>query len=429
MTHKTLAQWLDWQSTLNPKTIDLGLDRIRRVWGLLGSPRPAVKVISVAGTNGKGSSVAMLEAILLEAGYRVGCFTSPHLQRYNERIRVNGREADDAAICAVFERIEQVRSEIPLTYFEFGTLAALLLFAQNDLDVAVLEVGLGGRLDAVNLIDADVAMITAIGLDHTDWLGDTLDQIGVEKAGIMRQGRPVVFGAPDMPESISKVAYATGARLLRAGRDFRFVQSGESWQWQGAASRRNALPIPAMRGAVQLQNAAAVLQVLECLADDQPVDQKAVRGGLLAARLRGRFEVHQRRCRWVLDVGHNPQAVAQLSSQLGDLFVPGKVHAVVGMLRDKAVHEVFATIAHRIDKWHLVDLSQEHRGASAVELRDSLPGSTGPSEVEACAPLSDCLSKLDESLGEEDLVLVFGSFLTVGSVLDWMQKNDADLPL
>jgi len=429
VTHRTLKQWLDWQSTLNPKTIELGLERVTRVWGLLGSPKPAVKVISVAGTNGKGSSAAMLEAILLEGGYRVGCFTSPHLQRYNERIRVNGREADDAAICRVFELIEQSRGAIPLTYFEFGTLAALLLFSQRELDAAVLEVGLGGRLDAVNVIDADVALITGIGLDHTDWLGDTLEQIGAEKAGIMRNGRPAVFGAPDMPASISKVADKTGARLLRANRDFHFSLSGDGWNWQGRATRRNALPVPAMRGAIQLQNAAAVLQVLECLGEDLPVDQKAVRAGLLATRVRGRFEIHQRRCRWVLDVGHNPEAVAQLSLQLGDLFVPGKVHAVVGMLRDKAIRDVFTAIAHRVDKWHLVDLAQEHRGASAVELRNALPNSTVTSDVEVCGPLAECLLKVDQLVGEDDLVVVFGSFLTVGSALDWMHENDANLPL
>jgi len=429
VTQRSLDQWLDWQSSLNPKTIDLGLERVDRVWRNLGAPLPAHKVISVAGTNGKGSSVAMLEAILREAGYRVGCYTSPHLQRYNERVRIDGLVADDAAICAAFEHIERARGETQLTYFEFGTLAALLLFAQANLDVAVLEVGLGGRLDAVNIIDADVALITGIGLDHTDWLGDTLERIGAEKAGIMRSSRPVVFAAPQMPDSIREVAQEKGAHLIRLGQDYRYQRQGDGWNWQGTSSRRNALPMPAMRGAIQLQNAAAALQVLECLQDSLPVDQKAARAGLLAARVRGRFEIHQRRCRWVLDVGHNPQAVKHLSAQLGEVFVPGKTHAVVGLLRDKAIAEVFARIAARIDHWYLLDLSREQRGASAVELQGALPDSVDPSQVTICEPLGECLDRLDQMVDEDDLVLVFGSFHTVGSVLDWMHNDGTGLPL
>ena len=421
---RTLAEWLDWQSSLNPKSIDLGLERVRQVWDALDAPAPAANVISVAGTNGKGSSVALLEAMLRQAGYRVGVYTSPHLLRYNERIRIDGQDADDESICAAFERIEAVRGDIQLTYFEYGTLAALLLFSEASLDAAVLEVGLGGRLDAVNIIDADVALITGIALDHMDWLGDTLEKIGAEKAGIMRAGRPAVFAAPQMPHSVQAVADELGAELIRAGRDFSYQGSASSWDWTGRASRRAALPLPSMRGSIQLQNAAAVLQVLECLGGPLPVDQQAVRAGLIEAKVRGRFEIHQRNCRWILDVAHNPQAAELLSAQLADLFVPGKVHAVVGMLRDKAIAEVLAALAPRIDQWHLLDLSAEHRGAAAVELLDQLPAAER-AQAECCSDTDACLRHVHEASCEDDLVLVFGSFLTVAAAMQWMDGGAA----
>lgn len=418
MSQRTLDQWLDWQSGLNPKHIDLGLDRVRHVWLALGSPAPAATVVTVAGTNGKGSSVAMLEAILRQAGYRAGCYTSPHLQRYNERIRIDGRLADDAAICQTFERIEAVRGDTRLTYFEFGTLAALLLFADSGLDVAILEVGLGGRLDAVNIIDADVALITGIALDHTDWLGDSMERIGVEKAGIVRRDRPLVFAAPDMPASVGRIAARHGAHLLRLGQHYRYKGSGDGWDWIGENRRRSSLPMPGMRGAVQLQNAAGVLQVIECLQEKLPVDQQAIRSGLLGARVPGRFEIVQRNCRWVLDVAHNPQAVQGLAAHLGEVFVAGQVHAVVGMLADKAISEVLAAIGHRIDCWHLVDLSAEHRGASGVEIRECLAQAQREQAV-LCEDLESCLQALDEQTGTDDLVVVFGSFITVGRAMQW----------
>jgi len=422
MMQRTLEQWLDYQSGLNPKHIDLGLERAAGVWRALGAPLPARRVVTVAGTNGKGSSVALLEAVLRQAGYRVACYTSPHLQRYNERIRIDGQMLDDAAICAAFERVEQARGGTPLTYFEYGTLAALWLFAQGDPDAAVLEVGLGGRLDAVNIIDADVALITGIGLDHTDWLGDTLEQIGAEKAGIIRTGRPVVFAAPEMPKSVEEAAQARGAHLLRYGVDYRYQAGNVAWNWQGRTSSRSALPLPAMRGAIQMQNAAGMLQVLECLQDELPVDQRAVRSGLLSAKLRGRFEIHQRRCPWILDVAHNPQAARQLSRQLDDFFVRGNLYVVLGMLRDKAIHEVLAPLIGRVDHWYLLDLSAEPRGASAAELCDALPGASAGS-VDDCHELKACLNALDRRAGEDDLVLVFGSFVTVGMALDWLEES------
>lgn len=421
-SHRSLEEWLDWQSSLHPKSIDLGLQRVQRVWDRLGSPVPAGQVVSVAGTNGKGSSVSLLESITREAGYRVGSYTSPHLVRYNERIRIDGIPADDAAICDAFERIEQHRGSEPLTYFEFGTLAALIMFADQSLDLAILEVGLGGRLDAVNIIDADVALIASIALDHTDWLGNTLEQIGEEKAGIMRPDHPAVFAAHDMPSSVARVAENLGTPLYRFGDAYRLKKHPECWDWIGLDNRRSALPIPGLRGAVQLQNAAGVLQVLECLRDGLPVDQAAVRNGLLAARVAGRFQVLQRSCRWVLDVAHNPQAAKVLEAQLSDMFVSGQVHAVVGMLRDKDAKEVLSALAERVDNWHLVDLSSEQRGASAVELRGSLPASLREEAICHDDVLS-CLDDLDKRLGQDDLVLVFGSFVTVGKVMNWLETQ------
>ena len=423
MTGRTLEQWLDWQSSLNPRSIDLGLERVGQVWRALGAPSPAARVVTVAGTNGKGSSVAFLEAIFREAGFATGCYTSPHLQRYNERIRVDGQMLDDASICEAFERIGQVRGNTALTYFEYGTLAAVLLFADRSLDVAVLEVGLGGRLDAVNIIDADVALITGIGLDHTDWLGDSLEKIGAEKAGIMRRGRPAVFAAPQMPDSIEQVAREKGAQLLRLGEDYRYSRTAESWSWRSASGgRRNALPFPSMRGDIQLQNAAGVLQVLECLQQAMPVDQRALRGGLLSARARGRFESYQRRCRWILDVAHNPQAAQALASQLGDLFVAGRVHAVVGMLRDKDMLQVLGLLSPQVDEWHLLDLAREHRGAGINDLREALP-ENARGRARPCDCLDTCLSDLDRATGEQDLVLVFGSFLSVGKAMAWLETR------
>jgi dihydrofolate synthase/folylpolyglutamate synthase len=423
LTGRTLEQWLAWQAGLNPRSIDLGLARVAQVWAALGAPSPAAKVVTVAGTNGKGSSVAFLEAILREAGFSTGAYTSPHLLQYNERIRINGQALDDASICGAFERIEQVRGDTALTYFEYGTLAALSLFAARSLDVAILEVGLGGRLDAVNVIDADVALITGIGLDHTEWLGDSLEKIGAEKAGVMRQGRPAVFAAPQMPDSIGQVAREKGAQLLRLGKDYSYRRSNESWSWYSAAGgRRNALPFPTMRGEIQLQNAAGVLQVLECLQAALPVDQRALRSGLLTARASARFESYQRRCRWVLDVAHNPQAAQALASQVADLFVAGRTHAVVGMLRDKDMVQVLGLLAPLVDAWHLLDLGHEHRGADANELRQALP-EEARGRAHSCDCLETCLDGLDRLTGEQDLVLVFGSFVSVGRVMQWLQAH------
>jgi dihydrofolate synthase/folylpolyglutamate synthase len=316
MRFATLDDWLGWQETLHPKAIDLRLERVRTVLQRLQPEPPAYTVITVGGTNGKGSCVAMLDSILRAAGYPVGAYSSPHLLRYNERIRINGVEADDAAICRAFARIDAVRSEISLTYFEFGTLAALELFREAGVDVAVLEVGLGGRLDAVNVLDADAALVVSIGIDHVDWLGADRDSIGYEKAGIYRAGRPAICADPDPPLRLVEYAASIHARLLCVNRDYQFARTDATWRWQSGDWRFDALPLPALAGNHQLGNAAAALMTLISLQDRLPVSPEAIPTGLINAKLPGRFQIIPGPVEWILDVAHNPHAAAALADQL-----------------------------------------------------------------------------------------------------------------
>lgn len=415
MKFDSLDEWLEWQLSLHSKSIDLGLTRVAEVWRRLATPISS-KIISVAGTNGKGSSVAFLESIYLAAGYQTGAFTSPHLLRYNERIRINGQEATDAFICEAFQAIEDVRAEISLTYFEYGTLAALWCFSQKAPDVVILEVGLGGRLDAVNIVDADIALITGIALDHQDWLGDDLEVIGREKAGIMRAARPAVFSDTDMPASIDDYAQEIGAQLFVAGQDFTAQSDANGWRWQSAEHARNALPLPSMRGRHQIQNAAGALQVIELLMPDLSVNQQAIRSGLLAARVAGRFERERRVCDWVFDVAHNPQAAEVLSSNLGDPFVSGSSHAIVGMLADKDVDGVIKALAKRFDYWHVLSLADQPRGMHANTLVQHIRDIDTEADVYGYTNAGAALKAVTAELTENDRVVVFGSFMTVGAI-------------
>jgi len=358
----------------------------------------------------------MLEAIYSAAGYRVGCYTSPHLVRYNERIRIQREPRPDAEICAAFERVEAARADIPLTYFEFGTLAALDLFASAGLDLAILEVGLGGRLDAVNIVDPELALITSIDLDHQDWLGPDRERIGGEKAGILRAGRPAVCGDSDPPESLLRRAEALGAPLYCAERDFRWRRAPGGWQWEGPESRRFGLPEPALRGDYQLANGAAVLMALELLADRLPVAQEAVRLGLQTAVLPGRFQVIPGDVKLVLDVAHNPQAANALAGNLQRLAPGGRVHAVFGLLGDKDLRGVLQPMAELVDSWHLPQLAGSRARSVtdlARELRAILPGAE---VTEYPAPrLALSGAQLAATVG--DCILVFGSFVLVGELL------------
>ncbi len=412
----TLNEWLAWLETLHPRVIDLGLERVRLVAQRLGLEQPDFCIITVAGTNGKGSSVAMLEAILHAAGYRVGSYSSPHLIDYNERIRIQTEPLADAELCAAFTRVDAARGDTSLTYFEFGTLAALDLFRAHRREIVVLEVGLGGRLDAVNVWDADVALISAIGIDHTEWLGPDRESIGREKAGVLRAGRPAVCSDPAPPASVAQVATALGAHLYQSGRDFSFEPGADSWTWRHGGRVRSALPHPAMRGDYQLYNAAGVLMALEAVGSRFPVTQAQVRAGLLTAVLPGRFQTLPGRPLRVLDVAHNLQAVESLAANLRRQPVAGRTFAVCGMLRDKPVSDVMRVMGPEVHAWHLASLATA-RGASAEELHAALvsAGVTAPATLHA-----DVASAYDAAMaaaGPEDRVVVFGSFYTVGGIL------------
>ena len=408
----SLQDWLDWQETLHPAAIDLGLERVGRVADRLACRMPAPLVISVAGTNGKGSCVAMLEAILLRAGYRVAAYTSPHLYRYNERLRFDAELVSDAQLCEAFARVDAARAEQSLTYFEFGTLAALDLMSRRKPDVAVLEVGLGGRLDAVNIVDADVALITSIGIDHTDWLGPDRDAIGGEKAGIMRAGRPAVCADSDPPHGLIEAAARCGADLAIAGRDFSVAEAGRCWHWQGRASRLDDLPHPALPGAHQLANAAGVLAVLEALEPRLGVPRSAVVTGLQCVRLPGRVQRIAGPVEQVLDVSHNAQAAQALARALERLPVSGRRFAVLGMMRDKDAASFVRPLLASVDAWYVTGL-QIARASSAETLAAQVAEQLPPEAIVVCASMPDALAALKEVVQVGDQVLVCGSFYTV----------------
>lgn len=418
MRFNNLEDWLDWQSTLHPKEIELGLERVNQVWQSLANASLNCKVITVAGTNGKGSCVAFLDSILRAASYRVGCYTSPHLVRYNERIVVDGEPVSDELICGAFDAVDQARGDTPLTYFEFGTLAALHIFASAGLDVVVLEVGLGGRLDAVNIIDADVALISTVAIDHTDWLGTTREQIAVEKAGIMRAERPVIFAGTDMPVSLKQVAEEKGARLLVAGDDYQWRTQEQGWDWLHDQHPRHSLPVPNMRGRFQLQNASAALMALECLRQDLPLDQRAVRYGLQEAQLPGRYQVIGRDPVMVLDVAHNTQAAAALAENLGDMFCHGQTIAIFSMLADKQIAEVVKIMSPRIDQWYIYPINSP-RAASQKQLEQILLAEgIGLDRQRSFESVAAALKSAQDETGEGDRVVVFGSFYAVGDVIN-----------
>lgn len=396
--------------------MELGLDRVSIVADRLYLSTPTFCTISVAGTNGKGSTVAMLEAILHAAGYKVGAYTSPHMHRYNERVRIANNPVNDAQLCAAFEHIEHTRVDTRLTYFEFGTLAALQLFRQEQIDVAILEVGLGGRLDAVNVLDAEAAVVTSVGTDHQHWLGGSREQIGREKAGIFRRGCPAICADPTPPASVREVAQEVGARFLQIGRDFEFERGVTSWRWRAGAQVRTGLPYPALRGEHQLFNAAAALMALDTLSARVPVNQADVRSGLLAAIIPGRFQTLAGLPVRVLDVAHNIEAAVQLCATLKAQPVMGKTAAVLGMLEDKPIDRVVAAMAPIVDDWYLATLSVE-RGASAAKLGEALQhaGVKAPASLHA-DPVSAYRAAC-AGVRQHDRVVVFGSFYTVSDIL------------
>lgn len=421
---RNLDQWLDYQQRVHPRSIELGLGRVAEVWRRLGSPRPAPVVVTIGGTNGKGSTVAFLEAMLAAAGRRVGCYTSPHLLRYNERVRVAGADAGDADLIDAFERIETLRAEVPLTYFEFGTLAAIEVFARSGLDVVVLEVGLGGRLDAVNIVDADAAIVTAVGLDHQDWLGNDLDSIGGEKAGIFRAGRPAVIGMRAPPEGLLAEAARIGARTIRAGIDYEVEHAPGAWRWRGAGCVVE-LPLPSLAAACQVDNAAAAIAALHALRDrlgwNPPALAAGVRDAFVPARLQ-RFTAPGA-AELVIDVAHNPQAAATLAQWLGDNPVAGRTFAVFGALDDKDAGGIAALLRDRIDVWLLAGLDRvSPRGVDAASLRDRI-GAMAATVAIHDGPEA-ALRAARTRAGTVDRVVAFGSFHVAAAALSAQRAGD-----
>nr|WP_041376543.1 bifunctional tetrahydrofolate synthase/dihydrofolate synthase [Polaromonas naphthalenivorans] len=417
----TLADWLAHCERLHPKSIDMGLDRVRAVAGRMGLKFDC-PVITVAGTNGKGSTCAMLEAILMESGYRTGVYTSPHLVHFEERCRVRGDIVSATDLVANFARVESARcqngDEISLTYFEFTTLAILQLLADAKLDVVILEVGLGGRLDAVNILDADCAVITSIDLDHMELLGNDREAIGFEKAGIMRAGRPVIVSDPVPPQSVLDHAARLGADLWRFGQDFNFSGDKLQWSWAGRGRRYAGLAYPALRGANQLVNASGVLAALTALRGRLPITAQAVRNGLSLVELPGRFQIIPGQPTLVLDVAHNPHSVAALTENLDAMGFYPCTHAIFGAMADKDVAPMLARISPLIDKWYFTDLPTPRAATGqALLARWQAGNSRADATAHACQTPESALEAAVMAANPADRIVVFGSFYTVGGIL------------
>jgi len=413
---ETLDGWLGLLEARHGQSIQLGLDRVRAVRDALDLPQTC-PVFTVGGTNGKGSTCALLEAVLLAAGYRVGLYTSPHLLRYNERVRIDGRDVEDTVLVDAFAEVERARGDIPLTYFEHGTLAAWVAFCRAGLEAIILEVGLGGRLDAVNVFEPDCAIVTSVAMDHMDYLGDNREVIGFEKAGIFRAGRPAICSDPQPPASLLAHAEAIGARLWVSGRDFGFSGDQNQWAfWTAGGSRRGGLAYPSLRGMNQLLNAAAVMAACESVRDILPVPMQAIRQGFMLVELPGRFQVLPGRPSIVLDVAHNPQAAGVLNENLASMGFFPETWAVIGMLADKDVAGVVRLLRDRIDHWLVASLPGP-RGLGAEKLAAILREVGVSGDVAEYVSPASAYEVAVGRAAEGDRIVVFGSFLTVAEVM------------
>ncbi len=419
MRFNTLTQWLHWQETLNPKKIDLTLDRVKKVLTSMNLAKPPYAVITVAGTNGKGSCVALLSAMLQAGGYRVGAYTSPHILRYNERIVIDGEAVNDETLCQSFDRIDNARGDIPLTYFEFGTLAAMDIFSQSNVDVALLEVGLGGRLDATNAVDADAALIASIDIDHVSWLGNNRELIGFEKAGIFRAGRPAICGDADPPQSVRRVAEELGAEWWGANEQFGYRKEHGCWTWWSDNKQRSVLPYPALRGEVQLANAAAVVAVLESMSKRLPLSQSDIRAGLQSVVLTARFQVVpgplENPVTRIYDVAHNVAAANELSNRLQHLPSEGKTFALISLFADKDISGVVSPLIDKVDSWHIFTLGAE-RAASLDQLSTALLES-GAKQFDSHDNPADAWQAILAKAKAGDRIVIFGSFYTVAAIM------------
>ncbi len=418
---RSLQDWLTWQEKLHFSEIDLGLERIKKVASKLNLLSPSFPIITVAGTNGKGSSVAILEAILKAQGYKVGSYTSPHLVEYNERIKIDGKNASDKQIISAFERIDKERDKTSLTYFEFGTLAAMQYFVDENVDVAILEVGLGGRLDASNLWNTSLAIITSIAIDHVDWLGNDREVIAVEKSGIMRQSIPVICGDPEPPKSIETEAQRIGASLLQLKKDFFFEPDNNpaksSKQWRLSIHDSTiTLPKPSLSGEFQLNNAATVITGLNSISSLLPVTQQSIEEGLTNVEVLGRLQIIHRSPEWLLDVAHNPHAAKELAIYLEKKPVKGKTYALFSMLKDKDIKQVLSLLNNSINEWHIIAL-EGSRGISLEELVLIIKQQGITNTVITHASFEDAYRSLKKYANFEDRVVAFGSFLVVSQIL------------
>ena len=436
MGKRTLEQWLTHQAQTHPQTIDLGLDRMRELLGRLGWRQPDVPVITVAGTNGKGSVTAYCAAMLAAAGHRVGTFTSPHLRDYRERIRIEGTMVSSEALVEAFERIEAAcaggagRSALSLTFFEYNALAAFLLLDAAQLDVWVLEVGLGGRLDAVNIIEPTVAVVVSIGFDHQEYLGTTLDAIAREKAGIFRAGRPAIVGARDVPATLVETARAVVAVVKRLGHEYDYTRHAQQWAYRGTRRRLDTLPPPALAGAAQYANAAAAIAALEELDSSLSVPDTAIATGLRAVRLPGRYQViaHEDGPDWILDVAHNPAAARVLAQNLRAAAHAGRTLGICGILKDKDAAGIAAELRDCLDAWWLAGLDgvRGSSGAALAERIDAIltdDARRPPVPITVTADIAAACTAAHAAARAQDRIVVFGSFHSVGPALDWLESQ------
>jgi len=418
MGFNTLEDWLTWLESFHPTEIDLGLERVKNVYQSLGPFDTKPFTIIIAGTNGKGSSVAMLNAIFCAEGYRVGAYTSPHLLNYNERIRINDKVVETQEICEAFEHVDKARGSTSLTYFEFGTLAALDIFRHYQVEIQLLEVGLGGRLDAVNIVDPDIAVVTTTALDHCDWLGNSRESIGLEKAGIFRNNVPAVVGDPNPPDSLLSYGESIGVRFSRLGIDFNFQHSGLDWTWHGSKNVITNLPLPKLHGNHQLANAAVVLQVLHLAQIEKPVSDHSIRQGLSTINLAGRFQlISHAKPEVLLDVAHNPQAAAALAQSLTQLFPNRKIHAVFSIMGNKDINGVLSPMKPIIDRWYISPLNMP-RAASVSDIKDAFTAcSIFPHGQQQFEDFHAALKMAKHECAENDLIVIFGSFFLVAKYL------------
>lgn len=412
----SLTAWLNWQEGFHPRTIDLGLQRAALVFQKLHPEKIKPATITVAGTNGKGSCVAFLEAIYKAQGYKVGTYTSPHILRYNERIKINGVPVADEVICQAFERIDAARAEVSLSYFEFGTLAALDIFSRSELDIQILEVGLGGRLDAVNIVDPDAAIITSIDIDHVDWLGETREAIGREKAGIFRAGIPAIIGDLDPPQSLLESAKEKQALLFCLNKDFSYEKAAAGWSWRSAQQSYTDLPYPILKGEHQFRNVSAVILAITQLQQTLPVTEKAIHSGLKSTRLMGRFQLCDGEIPVLLDVAHNPQAVRTLVEHLNENFAGKKIHAVFAMMKDKDINAVIELIKDKISDWFIAPLTNP-RAATEEMMQACFKKQDINQVMMGFTSFNEALTAAKQHAQQDDLILIFGSFFLVSEYL------------